>query len=64
MIFNYACDLPIFTMNYRNSHSGDKSDQQLVDEQIMAVKAGANMIDLMGDMFDPSPLELTPVGDP
>jgi hypothetical protein len=58
-IFNYSCDLPMYTMNYRGSHSQHKDDQQLIDEQIMAVKAGANMIDMMGDMFDKSPMELT-----
>lgn len=57
-IFSYACDMPIYTMNYRSNHS-QKSDEQLMDEQIMAVKAGADMIDMMGDMFDRSPLELT-----
>ncbi|MDF2725229.1 MAG: type 3-dehydroquinate dehydratase [Paenibacillus sp.] len=57
-VFSYTCDKPIYTMNYRGKHS-QKSDQQLIDEQIMAVKAGANMIDMMGDMFDRAPLELT-----
>jgi 3-dehydroquinate dehydratase type I len=58
-IFNYSCDLPMFTLNYRSGHSKHKTDQQLVDELLMSVRAGANMIDMMGDMFDKSPLELT-----
>jgi 3-dehydroquinate dehydratase len=56
-IINYACDKPMFTMNYRLPNG--KSDEQLVDEQIMAVRAGASMIDMMGDMFEPSPRELS-----
>lgn len=56
-IFNYACDKPVFTMNYRRPNG--KPDEQLVAEQLMAVRAGASMIDLMGDMFDPSPRELS-----
>lgn len=56
-VINYACDKPVYTMNYRSNP--EKSDQQLIDEQLVAVRAGATMIDMMGDMFDPSPLELT-----
>jgi 3-dehydroquinate dehydratase len=56
-IFNYAGDKPVFTMNYRRSD--EKTDEQLVNEQLMAVRVGASMIDLMGDMFDPSPRELS-----
>ena len=57
MICNYACDKPLYTMNYRRPNG--KTDEQLIEEQLMAVRAGASMIDMMGDMFDPSPLELT-----
>lgn len=57
-IFNYACDKPLYTMNYRGP-GVEKSDEQLMEEQIMAVRAGASMIDMMGDMFGRAPLELT-----
>ena len=57
-IFDYTCDKPMFTLNYRRPNSG-KTDEQLVAEQLMAVRAGASMIDMMGDMFDPSAMELT-----
>lgn len=56
-IFNCAGDKPVFTMNYRRDSV--KPDRQLIDEQLLAVRAGASMIDMMGDMFDPSPKELT-----
>lgn len=56
-IFDYAGDKPLFTMNYRAS--GGKPDELLIEEQLMAVRAGASMIDMMGDMFAPSPRELT-----
>ncbi|MDF2722313.1 MAG: type 3-dehydroquinate dehydratase [Paenibacillus sp.] len=56
-IFNYTCDLPIYTMNYRSDAT--KTDEQRMEEQIMAVRAGANMVDIMGDMFDRAPRELT-----
>jgi 3-dehydroquinate dehydratase len=57
-IIDYACDKPVYTMNYRRPNS-KKTDEHLITEQLMAVRAGASMIDMMGDMFDPSPMELT-----
>ncbi len=57
-IFDYACDKPVFTLNYRLVDDG-KTDEHRIAEQLMAVRAGASMIDMMGDMFDPSPMELT-----
>lgn len=59
-IFNYAGDKPVFTMNYRRLDG--KTDEQLVEEQLVAVRAGASMIDMMGDMFDHSPRELSQDG--
>lgn len=57
-ICNYAGDKPLYTMNYRIAARG-KTDEQLTDEQLMAVRAGASMIDFMGDMFDRTPRELS-----
>lgn len=57
-IFDYACDRPVFTMNYRRTTDG-KTDEQRIADQLTALRAGASMIDMMGDMFDPSPMELT-----
>ena len=57
-IFDYACDKPLYTMNYRNRTKG-KTDDILMDEQLIAVHAGASMIDMMGDMFAPAPMQLT-----
>jgi len=56
-IFDYTCDKPLYTMNYRTNPA--KSDDQLVEELLVSLRAGASMIDLMGDMFDRAPLELT-----
>jgi hypothetical protein len=57
-LFNYACDKPLYTMNYRMVNS-KKTDDMLMDEQFMAIRSGASMIDMMGDMFDPAPRQLT-----
>ena len=58
-IFNYAEDKPILTMNYRRYLNEGVKDEELVKEQLMALDAGATMCDIMADMFDPSPLEIT-----
>jgi len=60
-ICDYAGDKPLYTMNYRRADRG-KTDEELIAEQLMAVRAGASMIDMMGDMFDPSPMELAQDG--
>ncbi|MHB9031942.1 MAG: type I 3-dehydroquinate dehydratase [Anaerolineae bacterium] len=56
-IIDYTCDKPLYTMNYRTNPA--KSDEERVEELLLSVQAGASMIDMMGDMFDPCKLELT-----
>lgn len=56
-MFAYAADKPILVMHYRHAGSG-LSDDDLVASLRLAVEAGASMVDIMGDMYDPSPLEL------
>jgi 3-dehydroquinate dehydratase len=57
-IIAFTGNRPLYTMNYRRKN-GEKSDEKLIAEQLLAVQAGASMIDMMGDMFDPSPLEIS-----
>ncbi|MHB9031945.1 MAG: type I 3-dehydroquinate dehydratase [Anaerolineae bacterium] len=56
-IMDYTCGKPLYTMNYRTNPA--KSDEVRIEELLVSVKAGASMIDLMGDMFDPCKFELT-----
>jgi 3-dehydroquinate dehydratase len=60
-IFAYAADKPILTMNYRNANRVDRgqTDQDMVDTQLLAIEAGATMVDIIADYFDPSPRELS-----
>jgi 3-dehydroquinate dehydratase len=60
-MFSYAADRPILTMNYRNSNriSSGQTDQDMVDTQLLAIEAGATMVDIIADYWDPSPLELS-----
>ncbi len=55
-IFYFADEKPIYITNYRRD-GYDFTDEQLVEQQLVAIKAGATMCDLMGDLFNPSPLE-------
>lgn len=52
---------PMLMINYRsNEHwAGQASDEDRVESHLMAVKAGASACDIMGDMYDPSPLEIS-----
>jgi 3-dehydroquinate dehydratase len=54
--FPYAEDKPILIINYRRK---DSTDEDLVAENLVTIEAGATMVDIMGDMYDPSPMQLT-----
>ena len=58
-IFQFAEDKPIYVTNYRNKLNTALSDEELEDGLMMALKAGATLIDVMGDMYSPSEFELT-----
>jgi len=55
-ILAYACDKPVLTTNYRR---GEFTDEDLVELSLVGLEAGVTMLDLMGDLYDPSPLELS-----
>lgn len=58
-MFNYCSNLPIFTVNYRSNRRPDKTDEQLIESQLLALKAGANILDIVADIYDPSKDEIT-----
>lgn len=58
-IFSYMEDRPVYLTNYRNGFSKHCSDEERAEELMLALKAGGTLCDIMGDYFDPSPLELT-----
>ncbi|MBR7105085.1 MAG: type I 3-dehydroquinate dehydratase [Lentisphaeria bacterium] len=55
--------LPFMFCLYRNDQSFGKDDAARMDVLLTAARAGAEVIDVMGDLFDPSPRELTRNGD-
>ncbi len=54
-----AVDLPFMFVFYRNDKWGESNDEQRQEVLLTAAEAGASMIDVMGDLYDPSPMELT-----
>lgn len=53
-IFAYAGSKPVYTMNYRSINRPNVNDEELVKVQLIAAEAGASMVDVMGDIFNPS----------
>lgn len=51
----------VMLINYRGDATwkNDATDEELVQSHLIGVRAGASACDLMGDLFDPSPLQLT-----
>lgn len=58
-IFSFAGNKPIYVTNYRQGNNIGKSDERLEKELLTALNAGATLIDVRGDMYDPQPLEMT-----
>lgn len=54
-----SVNLPFMAIFYRNDKWGDPSDDERQELLLNAVDAGAAMIDVMGDLYDPSPREIT-----
>ena len=44
---------------YRHKHTTDLSDETRAEYLLMASLAGADIVDVMGDLFDPTPFELS-----
>lgn len=52
---------PVMMINYRsdNAWHRDISEEERAEEQLMGIRCGAAAVDLQGDIFDPSPMEIT-----
>lgn len=58
-IYDTAAGKPIYITNYRAHTNAGRSDEELADEMLLMVKAGATLCDVMGDYYCPTPGELT-----
>lgn len=58
-IFDKMRGKPAYVTNYRGSLNENMTDDERVEQLLLAVKCGANLIDVIGDLYDPTEGELT-----
>ncbi len=58
-IFSRMNSLPAYVTNYRYAMNYGMTDHELADELILAAECGAELIDVMGDMFCPTLDQMT-----
>lgn len=54
-----SVNLPFMFVFYRNDRQQNLGDEARQEVLLSAVEAGASIIDVMGDLYDPSPMEIT-----
>lgn len=52
-------DKPLYVTNYRGAHSEKHTDEERAAELLHVLRCGATLIDVMGDLYDPVPMQLT-----
>ncbi len=50
---------PAYVTNYRYCENEGKTDWELAEELLLAAQCGGQLVDIMGDMFCPSPDQIT-----
>lgn len=58
-LFSYTRNKPVYITNYRYYINEQKTDEQLADELLKMAGYGATLCDVMGDLYDKHPEELT-----
>ena len=58
-IFSHMHNKPIYVTNYRGKKNQGLSDDELLKGLVFLRKCGATLIDVMGDLFSPHPIQLT-----
>lgn len=58
-IIDYCEDKPLMMMCYRRHFRPEMTDDRIAENLLMSVEAGASMVDIMGDLFNPTPLQLS-----
>jgi 3-dehydroquinate dehydratase len=58
-LFAAAEGRPVYVTNYRHSANEGKPDERLAEELLLMAECGADLCDVMGDLFDPTPGEWT-----
>lgn len=57
-LFSYAQDKPVYVTNYRSAKNAGKSDETLGSELLTLAECGADLCDVIGDLYDRQPGEL------
>lgn len=58
-IFSAMENRPVYVTNYRHGVNESASDQTIAEGLVELAESGATLCDVMGDLFDPQPGELT-----
>ncbi len=58
-MFMAAGGRPIYVTNYRYLENSGMTDEECMDGILSALRCGATLADVMGDIYDPSPMEIT-----
>ena len=58
-IFSRCGNKPIYITNYRAHQNEGLTDDELVDGLMLGLKCGATLLDVMGDLYEPDPLQLS-----
>ncbi len=58
-MFAAAAGRPIYITSYRSQNNESLTDDERVENLLMGLRCGATLGDVMGDVYDPSDMELT-----
>ena len=58
-VFQACMGKPIYVTSYRNRSNSGKTDDECADVLFAAVRAGASLVDVTADMYDPQPHEMS-----
>ena len=58
-IYRHMEDKPIYITNYRGGFSKEHTEEERAEFLLQGLEWGANLCDVMGDYYDPTPGELT-----
>ncbi len=58
-MFRFADDKPVYVTCYRVGLNEGMSDDELAEELLLCGRAGGTLMDVMGDLYDKSPDEIT-----
>lgn len=58
-LFAAAGDLPVYSCCYRSGYGEGMTDEEIASLSLLCLDCGATLIDVMGDLYDPTPWEMT-----